>query len=149
MAWFGQYLGTTYTGQWWGECGAAAVVVGQQGGRVKPIRRRKRHYVEIDGQYYEVRDLRHAEEVLAALREKALAKIKVGKRRAKAVAPRIAVVEPAHAELFTQALQAKVDAANAKLALAFGEAMRAADALAARIAADDEEALMLITTGLV
>ena len=60
-----------------------------------------------------------------------------------------AVVEPAHAELFTQALQAKVDAANAKLALAFGEAMRAADALAARIAADDEEALMLITTGLV
>lgn len=122
----------------------------QQGGSAKPVRRRKRHYVEVDGKYYEVRDLRHAEEVLAALRERALARqrkrAKVAPRGVESepyVAPRIAVVEPAHAEPFTQALQAKVDAVNALLARAYEDASIAAR-VAAEIEADEEDVAIVL-----
>ena len=55
MAWFGQYLGTAYTGQWWGDAAqqaASAVVVG--GGLPSARRKRKHSTVVYKDRHYVV-----------------------------------------------------------------------------------------------
>lgn len=153
MAWFGQYLGTTYTGQWWGDSGIAPVAEPTGGSaKRKPFRPRpKRHYVEIDGQYFEVRDRRAAEEVLAKLREAAEEiapkAVKKAARKGKPVElPKVAVVNPDYSSDFVQQLQAQVDAANAALVRIY-ETARLAMLAAEAMQRDDEEIAVLITMG--
>lgn len=156
MAWFGQYLGTAYTGQWWGDGGIVPVVVDEPTGgsaKRKPFRPRpKRHYVEIDGQYFEVRDRRAAEEVLAKLREVAAEAAPKAVRRAARKGrpvelPRVAVVEPDYSTDFVQQLQAQVDAANAALARIYEDA-RIAMIAAEAMQREDDEIAVLITMGI-
>lgn len=159
MAWFGQYAGTTFTGQWWGDAGAAPIaVVTPQGGRGrKPLRVRRKHYVEIDNQYFEVAGPHEAEAILAGLRERAQEAAKSAVRKAQRksrgkvapapVAPRLALRDPDYADLWTQHLQAQIDATNAAIAETYRQvALSAAEWL--RQEAEDEDVAVLLTMGI-
>lgn len=117
--------GSSWSVNWgnsWGNAGAppaapAVTPAVGHGGR-KP--NRKRHYVEIDGQYFEVRDHDHAVEILTKLREAAkeaapVAVQEAAEKRAPVAVPRMSVVKPNYAQEFVQQLQAQVDAANAAI----------------------------------
>jgi hypothetical protein len=84
--------------------------------------RRKRHYVEIDNQYFEVRDHDHAVKILAKLHEaakeaaKAAVETAVAEERETPPPPVMRVVKPDYRQEFVQQLQAQVDAANAQIA---------------------------------
>ena len=64
--WFGQHLGTAYTGQWWGDQQSAAATPVVGGGSA--ARRRRRHYV-IGDKHVIVDDRTDIEAVVAALAE--------------------------------------------------------------------------------
>lgn len=157
MAWFGQYAGTTYTGQWWGDSGAAAAVVSPGGRGHKPLRVRRRHYVEIDGEYFEVAGPREAESILARLRAQAQEAAKTavrkaqrkgkGKTAAQPVAPRLALRDPDYGDMWTQQLQAQIDATNAAIAETYRQvALSAAEWL--RQESEDEDVAVLLTMGI-
>jgi hypothetical protein len=125
--------------------------------------KRKRHYVEIDGQYFEVRNHQHAVEILTALheaaKETAPAAVKAAMEQAQApVIPRMVVVKPDYSKEFFQQLQAQVDAANARIAAVYRDAIaaqRVADAqYAAQIVAkaqddmDEDDIVTLMSMGI-
>jgi hypothetical protein len=139
------------------DCAAAVQPSGGSAKRKPDRPNRRKHYVEIDGQYFEVRNQRHAEEILAKLREAAK---EVAPKVAKAAepskpiaAPRVTIREPDYSQEFVQRLQAQVDAANAAIAEIYRQAQAAqfaaAVALMARRAAEDEDDIaMLLTMGI-
>jgi len=98
-------------------------------GHGKP--RRRRHYVEIDGQYFEVLDHQHAVEILTKLREAAEEAAPVAVEQvtpqleAPPEPPRMRVVKPDYSQEFIQRLQAQVDATNAQIAKVYADAWRA------------------------
>lgn len=159
MTWFGQYAGTTFTGQWWGDAGAAPIaVVTPQGGRGrKPLRVRRKHYVEIDNQYFEVAGPHEAEAILAGLRELAQEAAKAAVRKAQRkgrgrdvsapIAPRLKLRDPDYGDMWTQQLQAQIDATNAAIAATYQRvALSAAEWL--RQEAEDEDVAVLLTMGI-
>ena len=93
--------------------------------------RRKRHYVEIDNQYFEVRDHQHAVEILSKLNEaakeaaKAAVETAVADGKETPPAPVMRVVKPDYRQEFVQRLQAQVDAANAQIAREWAAAEQA------------------------
>lgn len=102
--------------------------------------RRRRHYVEIDGQYFEVRDHEHAVEILTKLHEAAKEAAPVAVKKAVAekkqpAPPVMRVVKPDYRQEFVQQLQAQVDAANARMAQLWQETAQA-EMVAARFAAE-------------
>jgi hypothetical protein len=118
--------------------------------------RRRRHYLEIDGQYFEVQDEADAVRIVKALNEAAKeaapqavaeAVAKAPKAKPAPVVPFMTVVKSNYRPEFVQMLQAKVDAANAQIAV---EYQRAAESYAAwqEQQDDDEEISMLLTMGL-
>jgi hypothetical protein len=127
-----------------------SAVVGHVG---KP--KRKRHYVEIDGQYFEVRDEDHAVEILTALHEEArkaapVAVAEAAKVEKEPVIPRMTVVKTSYKKEFVKTLQDKVDETNTQIEKTYLAAQKAYRswqlAEAARIARedDDTEALLLM-----
>jgi hypothetical protein len=146
--------------QGWGSVGTAAPAApaATPVGHGKPSRRR--HYVEIDGQYFEVRDHAQAVQILTKLHEAAketaaeAAKAAVVKAKAspKAVAPevvvpRMAVVKPDYTKEFVQQLQAQVDATNAQIAETYKAALAAAVAWQRNLD-DEDEIIMLFAAGI-
>lgn len=128
------WAATNFVG--WGSVGvdAPAVTTPAVGHVGKP--RRKREYVEIDGQYFEVKDQKQAIEILTKLHEaaketaaaaakEAVAKAVAKKVKPEVVAPRMAVVKPDYSKAFVQELQAKVDATNAQIAEIYKQAVAA------------------------
>lgn len=120
------------------------------GGHGKP--HRKRHYVEIEGQYFEVRDHEHAVEILTALHEAAKESAPKAVKEAAATAkevvvPRMAVVKPDRRVPFVKDLQVQVDAANAQLEQTYRSAQAEYGAwqlAASKRIAEDEEDLHVI-----
>ena len=105
--------------------------------------RRKRHYVEIDGQYFEVRDHQHAVEIMTKLHEAAQEAAPVAVKAAaekaqEPVIPRMVVVKPDYGNEFIQRLQAQVDAVNARIAQVYRQA------IAAQQVADAQNAAMIV-----
>lgn len=118
---------------------------------------RRKHYVEIDGQYFEVRNQKHAEEILAKLREaaKELAP-QVAKQAVEGSKPvplpSVKIKAPDYSQEFVQRLQAQVDAANAAIAEIYRQAQEAQFAaamemMARRAAEDEDDIAMLLTMG--
>ena len=101
--------------------------------------RRKRHYLELDGQYFEVKDEADAIRIVNALNEAAKEAAPIAVKRAVVekkpapVAPKMVVVKPDYRQEFVQELQAKVDAANARIAETYRAAMAAEMVAAAEI----------------
>lgn len=153
--WFGS---AQFGSDWWGECGGSAGA--STGGRVrgrKPLRVRRKHYVEIDGEYFEVSGPREAEAILARVRELAQEAAKSAVRKAQRkskgkvapppVAPRLALRDPDYADLWTQQLQAQIDATNAAIAETYRRvALSVADWL--RQESEDEDIAVLLTMGI-
>lgn len=83
--------------------------------------RRRKHYVEIEGKYYEVRDHEHAVEILTELQQKAAAVIKKAQKP-----PKAKVFKPS-SDTFAQDLKAQVDATNAILAQMYAQAQEEAE----------------------
>ena len=104
--------------------------------------RRKRHYLELDGQYFEVKDEADAIRIVKALneaaREAAQATVKAAKSKP-VVVPKLAVVKPDYSKELTQRLQAQVDVANAELAAIYK---------AAAAQAEEDELAELLTLGI-
>lgn len=129
--------------------------------------KRKRHYVEIDGQYFEVRDHQHAVEILTKLHEaaKEAAPVAVKKAAEKPApapveVPVMRVVKPDYGQQFVQQLQAQVDATNAAIAREYASAQLAHQQTLALViqqtlalakqqqdAADDDDINALIALG--
>ena len=122
----------------------------QSVGHGKPHRRR--HYVEIDGQYFEVRDHEHAVKILTALHEAAKEDASRAVKKAAATAkevvvPKMAVVKPDRRVPFVKDLQAQVEEANAQLEATYRAAQAEYNAwqlAASKRIADDEEDLHVI-----
>lgn len=122
----------------------------------KPDRpNRRKHYVEIDGQYFEVRNQKHAEEILAKLREAAkelapqVAKRAVEKSKPVPL-PVVTIRDPDYSQEFVQRLQAQVDAANAVIAETYSQAQAAQMAAAMEMMArrdDEDDIAVLLTLG--
>lgn len=125
----------------------------------KPLRVRRKHYVEIDGQLYEVGGQREAEAILAKLHAQALERArKVARKRARIergggrllaeiVPPVVTLVEPQRPEPFTQALQARVEAANAAIAAMYAQINASAQEWMRR-EEDEDEVAVLLTMGI-
>lgn len=148
MAWFGQYQGTTVTGQWWGDSAAVVeetVRAGGGGGK------RKKQIVEIRGKLFEVSGPREAELLLARAREAAQEAAEKVVRKAQGkgkavepVVPQLSLRDPDYGDMWTQQLQAQIDAANAAIADIY---RRAAAEFAARMKQereDDDVAALLL-----
>lgn len=125
----------------------------------KPDRpNRRKHYVEIDGQYFEVRNQKHAEEILAKLREAAKELAPQAAKQAVEASkpvplPSVKIKAPDYSQEFVQRLQAQVDAANAAIAEIYRQAQEAQFAaamemMARRAAEDEDDIAMLLTMGI-
>lgn len=131
----------------------------QAGGRGhKPLRVRRKHYVEIDGEYYEVGSQREAEAILARLHAKELSKARrqaarrapqerAGRTLAQIVPPVVTLVEPERAEPFTLALQEQVAAVNAAMAAIY-DRINASAVEWIRAEEDEEDIAVLISMGI-
>lgn len=135
-------------------------VAAQQAGRGhKPLRVRRKHYVEIDGQLYEVGSQREAEAILAKLHAEALDKARRAARKralvergggrelAEIVPPQAVVVEPVTAEAFTAHLQERVAATNAAIAAMY-EQINASAQEWMRREEDEDDVAVLLTMGI-
>lgn len=136
----------------------AAPTVGGRSRGHKPLRVRRKHYVEIDGVLYEVGGQREADEILAKLHEQAMRRArKVATKRApqerqaralaEIVAPQITVREPERPEPFGAVLREQVDAVNAAIAATYAQ-IQASAAEWLRQEEDDEDVAVLLTMGI-
>jgi hypothetical protein len=125
------------------------------GGHGKP--HRKRHYVEIDGQYFEVRDHEHAVEILTALHEEAKklapSAVKEAVKEAKeVVVPKMAVVKSTYKPEFMRDLRKQVEEANARIEATYQQAMAEHQAwqaaIAKRDADEEDDILALVALGI-
>lgn len=115
--------------------------VGGSAKRGHRVTRRKQHYVEIDGKFYEVRNQAEAVEILARLRALAEKRVHKQVRKAVAKAPDAPVVVPLRASvkiddystIWAQHLQAQVDAANAQIAAQYAKVLAAELEASARL----------------
>lgn len=124
----------------------------------KPLRVRRKHYVEIDGEYFEVGSQREAEAILARLHEQALRRArrqaarrapqeKAGRSLAEIVPPAVTLVEPERPEPFTQALQEQVAATSAAIAAVYAQ-INASALEWMRAEEDEDDVAILLTMGI-
>lgn len=149
--WFGQWTGTTFTGQWWGDSGSTpAAVETPQGGSAK---RRYRTRIRVDGQEFEVDSPQNAVVLMVRAREAAEEAAPVAVSKAKSrkrkppVPPKLELLGESDGSLETQQLQAQVDATNAYIAQVYAYEWDRLDALA-KLRGEEEEVVVLLTMGM-